>query len=155
MMHFGCKMLKDTVLVDIKLTHHDTLSNRVGEQKFFHRGFLGGWEKFQRGSSVGIFLARIPRSMRKKPPRKSCWWNFSCFTCLKSCCLESTEDSQFPSEDVVLSNTIIWSHDIFSHFRHSTNEAVQFFSEEVVLKEKMLPREYLLSHRGVHADRNF
>ena len=32
---------------------------------------------------------------------------FSSFTCLKSSCLGSTEDSQFLSEDVVLSNTVI------------------------------------------------
>ena len=64
------------------------------------------------------------------------------------CCLESTEDWQFPSEDAVLSSC-------GQEFRR---KCYRGNTEELMwtgISEKMLPRKYLLSHRGAHADRNF
>ena len=60
------------------------------------------------------------------------------------CCLESTEDWQFPSEDAVLSSC-------GQEFRR---KCYRGNTEELMwtgISEKMLPRK----HRGAHVDRNF
>ena len=73
----------------------------------------------------------------------------------KNCCLESTEDWQFSSEDVVLSDTV--AH-VSKNCCSDSTEDWKFSTEDVVLSDTVIwshDRKYLSSHRGAHGGQEF